>query len=112
MLELWKAKKEAKAARREAISAIDKYVSALSISLPQIKEAEKRKEIEEEIAKLVAVKEIYKKNVEIPKWASEAITTGLKIVTLIGSVVACEIITNRGTGDKIVTDAVKRLPGV
>ncbi|MBP5597844.1 MAG: hypothetical protein J6Y02_20920 [Pseudobutyrivibrio sp.] len=112
MFELMKAKLEAKKAKREAIVAIDKYISALSMSLPQIEDAELRRATEDEITKLVAVKEVYKKNTEIPKWASEVISTGLKVVTLIGSVVACEIITNRGTGDKIVTDAVKKLPGI
>lgn len=110
--ELMKAKLEAKKAKREAIVAIDKYISALSMSLPQIEDAELRRATEDEITKLVAVKEVYKKNTEIPKWASEVISTGLKVVTLIGSVVACEVITNRGTGDKIVTDAVKKLPGI
>ena len=112
MFELMKAKMEAKTAKREAIVAIDKYISALSMSLPQIEDAELRRATEDEITKLVAVKEVYKKNTELPKWASEVISTGLKVVTLIGSVVACEIITNRGTGDKIVTDAVKKLPGI
>lgn len=110
--ELFKAKLEAKKAKKEAILAIDKYISALSISLPEIKDVESRKMIEDEITKLVGVKEIYKKNTEIPKWASELISTSLKVVTLIGSVVACEVITNKGTGDKIVTDAIKRLPGI
>jgi len=110
--ELFKAKMEAKKARREAIEAIDKYISALSISLPQIKDAETKKQVEDEITKLVAVKEVYKKNTELPKWASELITTGAKVVVLIGSVVACEVITNRGTGDKIITDGIKRLPGI
>lgn len=112
MFDLMKAKLEAKKAKREAIVAIDKYISALSMSLPQIEDAELRRATEDEITKLVAVKEVYKKNTEIPKWASEVISTGLKVVTLIGSVVACEVITNRGTGDKIVTDAVKKLPGI
>lgn len=110
--ELFKAKLEAKKAKKEAILAIDKYISALSISLPEIKDVESRRMIEDEITKLVGVKEIYKKNTEIPKWASELISTSLKVVTLVGSVVACEVITNRGTGDKIVTDAIKRLPGI
>ena len=110
--ELMKAKLGAKKAKREAIVAIDKYISALSMSLPQIEDAELRRATEDEITKLVAVKEVYKKNTEIPKWASEVISTGLKVVTLIGSVVACEIITNKGTGDKIVTDAIKKLPGI
>lgn len=110
--ELFKAKMEAKRARREAIVAIDKYINVLSMSLPNIKEVEERKQIEDEITKLVAVKEVYKKNTELPKWAVELITTGGKIVTLVGSVVACEIITNRGTGDKFITDGIKRLPGL
>ena len=110
--ELFKAKLEAKKAKKEAILAIDKYISALSISLPEIKDVESRRMIEDEITKLVGVKEIYKKNTEIPKWASELISTSLKVVTLVGSVVACEVVTNRGTGDKIVTDAIKRLPGI
>ena len=110
--ELMKAKLEAKKAKREAIVAIDKYISALSMSLLQINDAELRRAAEDEIMKLVSVKEVYKKNTELPKWASELISTGLKVVTLVGSVVACEVITNRGTGDKIVTDAVKKLPGI
>ena len=110
--ELMKAKLEAKKAKREAIVAIDKYISALSMSLPQINDAELRRATEDEITKLVAVKEVYKKNTELPKWASELISTGLKVVTLVGSVVACEVITNRGIGDKIVIDAVKKLPGI
>jgi len=110
--ELFKAKLEAKRAKKEAILAIDKYISALSMSLPEIKDVELRRQTEDEISKLVAVKEVYKKNTELPKWASELISTSLKVATLAGSVVACEVITNRGTGDKIVTDAIKRLPGI
>ena len=110
--ELFKAKLEAKRAKKEAILAIDKYISALSMSLPEIKDVELRRQTEDEITKLVAVKEVYKKNTELPKWASELISTSLKVATLAGSVVACEVITNRGTGDKIVTDAIKRLPGI
>lgn len=112
MFELMKAKLEAKKARREAIVAIDKYINVLSMSLPETKDSEARKQIEDEITRLVAVKEIYKKNTELPKWASELITTGLKVVTLAGSVVACEVITNHGTGDKFITDGIKRLPGL
>jgi hypothetical protein len=111
-LELFKAKLEAKKAKKEAILAIDKYISALSMSLPEISDVELRRQTEDEITKLVAVKEVYKKNTELPKWASELISTGLKVVTLVGSVVACEVITNRGTGDKIVTDGIKRLPNI
>lgn len=110
--ELFKAKCEARKAKRDAIVAIDRYINALSASLPEIKEIELRKQVEDEIVKLVSLKDVYKKNTELPKWASECITTGLKLVTLIGSVVACEVITNRGTGDKIITDGIKRLPGV
>lgn len=110
--ELFKAKMEAKRARREAIVAIDKYINVLSMSLPNIKEADERKQIEDEITRLVAVKEVYKKNTELPKWAQESITTVLKVVVLAGSVVACEVITDRGTGDKFITDGIKRLPGL
>jgi hypothetical protein len=112
MMELFKAKLEAKNAKREAIVAIDKYINALSMQLPSIEDIDTRRQIEEEICKLVSVKEVYKKNTELPKWASELISTVLKLATLAGSVVACEVITNRGTGDKIVTDAIKRLPGI
>ena len=112
MFELTKAKLEAKKAKKDAILAIDKYIGALSMSLPQIEDVELRKSTEDEIVKLVSLKEVYKKNTELPKWASEVISTGLKLVTLIGSVVACEVITNRGSGDKIVTDAIKKLPGI
>lgn len=110
--ELMKAKLEAKKAKKEAILAIDKYMSVLSASLPEIKDEELRKAAVDEMMKLASLKEVYRKNTEIPKWASEVISTGLKLVTLIGSVVACEVITNRGTGDKIVTDAIKKLPGI
>lgn len=110
--ELFKAKLEAKRAKKEAILAIDRYISVLSMSLPEIKDVEERQKKEDEIMKLVSVKEVYKKNTELPKWASELISTSLKVVTLAGSVVACEVITNRGTGDKIVTDAIKKLPGI
>lgn len=110
--ELFKAKLEAKRAKKEAILAIDRYISVLSMSLPEIKDEEERQKKEDEIMKLVSVKEVYKKNTELPKWASELISTSLKVVTLAGSVVACEVITNRGTGDKIVTDAIKKLPGI
>lgn len=110
--ELFKAKLEAKRAKKEAILAIDRYISVLSMSLPEIKDEEERQKKEDEIMKLVSVKEVYKKNTELPKWASELISTSLKVATLAGSVVACEVITNRGTGDKIVTDAIKKLPGI
>ena len=112
MFELTKAKLEAKKARREAIIAIDKYINVLSVGLPDIKDREERKKIEEEITGLVAVKELYKKNTELPKWAQELLTTALKVVSLAASVAACEIITNRGTGDKIITDGIKRLPNL
>ncbi len=110
--ELTKAKLEARKAKKEAILAIDKYINALSISLPTVQDTETRRQVEDEIARLVTVKECYKKNTELPKWASEAISTALKVLTLVGSVVACEVITNRGTGDKIITDGIKRLPSI
>ena len=110
--ELFKAKLEAKRAKKEAILAIDKYISVLSMSLPEIKDEEERQKKADEMMKLVSIKEVYKKNTELPKWASELISTSLKVATLAGSVVACEVITNRGTGDKIVTDAIKKLPGI
>ena len=108
--ELWKAKLEAKKARREAILALDKYINALSAELPSITDAEVRKQQEDEIMRMVSAKDVYKKYTEIPKWAQECLTTALKLITLIGSVVACEVITNKGTGDKLVTDAVKKIP--
>lgn len=110
--ELFKARLEARRAKREAILVMDKYINALSISASETKEAELRKEIVDEIGKWVSLKEVYKKNTEIPKWAQELITTSLKLVTLVGSVVACEIITNRGTGDKLIIDGIKKLPGI
>ena len=112
MLELCKAKMEAKRARKEAIVAMDKYINALSMSLNADMPADKKAEIEAEITRLVSIKEVYKKNTELPKWASELISTTLKIVTLVGSVVACEVITNRGTGDKLIIDGIKKLPGI
>lgn len=110
--ELFKAKLEAKKAKREAILVMDKYINALSISATEAKDSETRKQIVDEIAKWVSLKEVYKKNTEIPKWAQELITTSLKLITLVGSVVACEVITNRGTGDKLIIDGIKRIPGV
>lgn len=110
--ELIKAKAEAKKARREAIVAIDKYINVLTVGLPNKKDADERKQVEDEITRLVAVKELYKKNTELPKWAQELLTTIFKVVTLAGSVAACEIITNRGIGDKIITDGIKRIPSL
>ena len=110
--ELLKAKLEAKKAKREAILVMDKYINALSVSASETKNAELRKQIVDEITKWVSLKEVYKKNTELPKWAQELITTSLKLITLVGSVVACEIITNRGTGDKLIIDGIKKLPGV
>lgn len=112
MLELFKAKMEARRARREAVVAIDKYLKALAISLPETDDAEIRKQIEDEIARLISCKEVLRRSTEIPKWLGEALTTAFKLVTLVGSVVACEIITNRGTGDKIITDGIKRIPSL
>lgn len=112
MFELTKAKLEAKRAKKEAIIAIDKYINTLSASLPAIEDNTKRQEAIDTITKLVAVKEVYKKCTELPKWASEAISTALKILTLVAGTVACEVVTNRGTGDRIVTDAFKRVPGL
>lgn len=112
MFELTKAKLEAKKARREAIVAMDKYINTLSASLTGDIPSEQKKEIEDEIMKLVSIKEVYKKNTELPKWASECITTALKIAAIAASVGACEIITNHGSGDKIITDAIKKLPGI
>lgn len=110
--ELMKAKLEAKRAKREAILVMDKYINALSVSAAETKDPELRKQIIDEIGKWVSLKEVYKKNTELPKWAQELITTSLKLVTLAGSVVACEVITNRGTGDKLIIDGLKRIPGV
>ena len=112
MFELMKAKLEAKKAKREAILVMDRYINALSISASETQDVELRKQIIDEITKWVSLKEVYKKNTELPKWAQELITTSLKLVTLVGSVVACEIITNRGTGDKLILDGIKRIPGV
>ena len=110
--ELVKAKLEAKKAKREAILVMDKYINALSISAMEAKDSETKQKIFEEITKWVSLKDVYKKNTEVPKWAQELITTSLKLITLVGSVVACEIITNRGTGDKLIIDGIKKLPGV
>lgn len=110
--ELLKAKLEAKKAKREAIIVMDNYIRALSISASETKDVELRKQIVDEITKWVSLKEVYKKNTELPRWAQELITTSLKLITLVGSVVACEIITNRGTGDKLIIDGIKKLPGV
>ncbi len=110
--ELFKAKMEARKARREAILAIDKYINILSAELPSITEVEVKKQKEEELVRMISAKDVYKRYTEIPKWAQECLTTALKLVTLVGSVVACEVITNRGTGDKIITDGIKRLPGL
>ena len=110
--ELLKAKLEAKKARREAILVMDKYINTLSTSAADCKDVALRKEIIDEIGKWVSLKEVYKKNTELPKWAQELITTSLKLLTLAGSVVACEIVTNRGTGDKLIIDGFKRLPGI
>lgn len=112
MFELLKAKMEAKQAKKEAIIAMDKYISILSLSLSDDMPGDKRREIEDEICKLVSIKEVYKKNTEPPKWMSECISTILKVAVLAATVGACEVITNRGTGDKIVIDAIKKLPGI
>lgn len=98
--ELFKAKLEAKRAKKEAIVAIDRYINALAADLPQIQDEELKCKTIDTMTKLVALKEVYKKNTELPKWAGEVISTALKIITLVGGVVACEITTNRGTGDK------------
>ena len=100
MFELFKAKCEAKKVRKEAIVKIDQYINALATDLPGITDEELKTKTIDTMTKLVALKDVYKRNVEIPKWASEVISTALKIITLIGGVVACEITTNRGTGDK------------
>lgn len=110
--ELFKAKLEAKRVKREAILVMDRYINALSISASETEDAELRKQILEEITRWVSLKDVYKKKTEIPKWAQELITTSLKLITLVGSVVACEIITNRGTGDKLIIDGIKKLPGI
>lgn len=98
--ELFKAKLEAKKAKKEAIVAIDQYINALAADLPQITDEKLKGDTIDTMTKLVALKEVYKKNTELPKWAGEVISTALKIITLVGGVVACEITTNRGTGDK------------
>lgn len=98
--ELFKAKLEAKKAKKEAIVAIDRYINALAADLPQIADEKLKGDTIDTMTKLVALKEVYKKNTELPKWAGEVISTALKIITLVGGVVACEITTNRGTGDK------------
>lgn len=103
-VQLFKAKMESRRARKEAILAIDKYINALAADLPQITDENLKRETIDTMTKLVALKEVYKKNTELPKWASEVISTALKIITLIGGVVACEITTNRGTGDKFTNN--------
>ena len=110
--ELTKAKLEARAAKRKAIGVMDKYICALSISVVETEDPEIRNRIIEEIKKWVELRDLYKKRTELPKWAQELITTSLKLITLVGSVVACEIITNRGTGDKLIIDCIKKVPGV
>ena len=110
--ELFKAKLEARKARREAILAIDKYIKTLSVDISATDDAELKKQKETELMQMISAKDVYKRYTEIPKWAQECLTTALKLVTLVGSVVACEVITNRGTGDKIITDGIKRLPGL
>ena len=104
MFELFKAKQEARAARRDAIQKIDKYINKLSTDIPSITDRNERKEIEAEIATMVSIKELYRKNVEIPKWLSESITaivsTGAKVGGIIVMVALKEKLTNTGTGDK------------
>lgn len=104
MFELFKARMEAKKARREAIVAIDKYINALSITLPSIKDEDLKTKTIDTMTKLVSLKEVYKRNTELPKWASEVISTALKILTLVAGTVALEITTNRGTGDKFTNN--------
>ena len=111
-LELVKAKAEARRARKEAINALDRYISTLTVALPNIKDDELRKKSEEEIARLIATRDVCRKKTELPKWVGEVLSTGLKLVTLVGSVLACEIVTSRGTGDKFITEGFKRLPGL
>ena len=110
MFELTKAKMESRKAKRLAIVEIDKYINILSTSLPAISDVEQRRVIETEIKELVGIKEVYKRYTELPGWFSELISTALKICTLIVSVVACEKVTNAGTGDRIVTDAMRQMP--
>ena len=113
MFELCKAKIEEKKARREATIAIDMYINTLSENLATTFDPEERTKIIDELAKVVSIKEVYgRKNTEMLKLKSEIIITTLKILTLVGSVIACEVVTNRNTGDRIMTDAISRVPNI
>lgn len=110
MFELFKAKCAAKRARREAIAAFDQYINVLASRINIATPAEERKAIADEISKIVSIKAVYEKDTEPPKWLSELITTTLKLAVTAGSVAACEIITNRGIGDRHVIDGIKQIP--
>ena len=113
MFELCKARIEERKARREAAIAIDTYINALSDNLAKTFDSEERTKIIDELAKVVSIKEVYgRKNTEMLKLKSEIIITTLKILTLIGSVIACEVVTNRNTGDKIIIDTMSRVPNI
>ena len=113
MFELFKAKQEARAARREAIQKIDQHIKKLATDIPNTDDRTERKEIEAEISNLVAIKEVYRKNVEIPKWVSESIitlvSTGAKIGGVIFTIAVKEKLMNLGTGDRNITNGIDQI---
>lgn len=98
--ELTKAKIEAKRARREAIVYIDKYINACAAELQSIKEPEERSKLIDEMTRLVAMKEVYKKATELPKWATEGLIYLGKIGVQAFTLFALKKTTYDGTGDK------------
>lgn len=104
--EIMAAKREARKARREAIEALDKHIGTLTVGLLHTADSDARKEAEDEVARLVAIREVLKKKQDLPKWLNTAVETGVKVGGVVLMVVLKERMMNAGTGDKIISDGM------
>lgn len=106
--EVFKAKRNARKARKEAINYLDEFIRDKTISLTNIQDIETRKQTEEEIAHLVSMREVMRSKNELPKWACVVIEGIMEFGSAVGIYLLRERAMNMGA-DKLTTDAIGRV---
>ena len=112
MFELTKAKLEARRAKREAIIKLDLLVNNLTSELQTCTDEKVRQDMVDTITKIVILRDCYRKGVELPKWAAEAVSFGFKLLGLVAGAVTAEVMMNRGSGDKIWSNTFTKIGGL
>lgn len=105
--EVFRAKRNARKARKEAINYLDEFIRDKTMSLAS-QDIDTRRQVEDEIAHLVSMREVMRSKNELPKWACVVIEGIMEFGSAVGIYLLREKAMNMGA-DKLTTDAIGRV---